>query len=117
MEHLWSAAHGFQILLPFGDVSFDNGARRPIVNINKTGKSIKRGMVGSLGAILLIVGVPAALQMTSTDAAGAATPGCPACGHTEPARGHTGPASFYTNGGIDGTGLDVPGGRRVLHDF
>lgn len=45
------------------------------MNINKTGRSTKRGVAGLLGAILLIGGVPPALQMASTDAAGAATPG------------------------------------------
>jgi hypothetical protein len=43
------------------------------VNISKSARWSKRGVAGSLVAVLLIVGVPAAIQITSTDAAGAAT--------------------------------------------
>src|SRR5580658_881934 len=48
--------------------------RRP-VNIIKCGGSTGRGVAGLLGAVLLIAGVPAALAMVASDAAGAARPG------------------------------------------
>ena len=45
------------------------------MDINKGVRRRKRGLAGSLGAVLLIVGVPAAIQISTTGAAGAATPG------------------------------------------
>jgi hypothetical protein len=43
------------------------------VNLTKCGGSAGRGVVGLLGAVLLVAGAPAALALVASDAAGAAT--------------------------------------------
>ncbi len=51
--------------------------RRGTVNSNRCGRSSQRAAVSLFGALVLIVGVPAALQMASAEKAGAATPRVP----------------------------------------